>query len=452
MRTGVNPEAALRHPPAPRLAQQAFGKLQSMSLDPRDAYVLSRIDGIMLAHEIVDVCGFDPWTVTEILNRLTAMGLIEWSHEPPKQTAEPGPAAEPRVSGTRMSTKRNLASLQSPSPELYERFERLTHYQLLGLYADCTADDIEKGYLRARALEKGTLAGRMAARVGNQRVRSRVTAAYDVLRSPKRREKYDEYLLYRQETRAIEDALSEGIRRASLVPPPVRLVPPPARTSGPPVSESDRGLLGEALSAPKHLPEEKIAEYYLIAALRKHAPNDARRTRAEGLVRSAILERDAQNFVGATNALRLASTIVGDCEALEGALATITTEMNRSLVPTFRAQAEYEETLCMWEAAAKTWEKVLVGEPDDARAARGIAEALLSSGGDLERARRSAEHAVAHAHDDPGCHRTLARVYIATGMADEAQRSLHVAESLESEGDGRGGGLLSRVTSLLRRK
>ncbi|MFW2387699.1 MAG: hypothetical protein ACN4G0_05155 [Polyangiales bacterium] len=423
-----------------------------MSLDPRDAYVLSRIDGTMLAHEIVDVCGFDPWTVTEILNRLTAMGLIEWSHETSTQpVADPAQPTERRVSGTRMTTKRNAVSMQSPSPELYERFEQLTHYQLLGLYSDCTRDDIEKGYRRAQALEDGTLAARMAARVGNQRVRSRVTAAYDVLRAPNRKEKYDEYLLYRQETRAIEDALSEGIRRASLIPQAPHVVPPPARTSGAPLPEAQRGLLGEALSAPTPLPEEKIAEYYLIAALREHAPNGARRTRAEGLVRSAIVERDAENFVGATNALRLANTIVGDCDALGGALATITREMNRSLVPTFRAQAEYEETLQMWEAAAKTWAKVLLGEPDDPRAARGIAEALLSSGGDLERARRSAEHAVAHAHDDPACHRTLARVYIASGMTGDAQRCLNIAESLESA-DEDAKGILRRLSTFLRGK
>lgn len=420
-----------------------------MSLDSRDAYVLSRIDGVMLAHEIVDVCGLDPWTVTEILNRLTAMGLVEWTYDAPTAPSEPEQAAEPRVSGTRMSTKRNLASVQSPSPELYDRFEALTHYQLLGLYSDCSREDIEAGHLRARALDEGTLAGKMAVRVGQQRVRARVTAAYDVLRSPKRRKKYDEYLLYRRETKAIEDALAEGIRRASLVPPPA--VPPPARVSGPPLRQSERGLLGESLGAPKHLPEDKIAEYYLIAALRQQAPVGARRTRAEGLVRNALHERDAENFVGATNALRLASSIVANCEVLESALATVTKEMNRSLVPTFRAQAEYEETLCMWESAAKTWEKVLLGQPDDPRAARGIAEALLSSGGDLERARRSAEHAVAHAHDDPACHRTLARVYIAAGMAGDAQRCLNIAESLEAE-DEDAGGILRRLSAFLRGK
>ena len=80
MRAAAESRAELRHPPAPRLAEQAFGKLESMSLDPRDAYVLSRVDGDMLAHEIVDACSLDAWTVTEILNRLTAMGLIHWDH------------------------------------------------------------------------------------------------------------------------------------------------------------------------------------------------------------------------------------------------------------------------------------------------------------------------------------------------------------------------------------
>ena len=33
--------------------------LRSMPLDSTDAYVLSRIDGVTLAHEIVDACGLD---------------------------------------------------------------------------------------------------------------------------------------------------------------------------------------------------------------------------------------------------------------------------------------------------------------------------------------------------------------------------------------------------------
>jgi tetratricopeptide (TPR) repeat protein len=296
---------------------------------------------------------------------------------------------------------------------------------------------VERGHVRARDLEEGTLAARLAARLGTRRVLRGVAAAYEVLRSPERRQKYDEYLLYRDETRAIEDALSEGVRRASLVPPP-------ARTSTPVLRAPERGILGEGLSAPGHAQEEKIAAYYLVAALRKHVPSGARRSRAEGLVRSAIAERDSDNLVGATNALRLASSIVPDCDALESALATITKEMNKSLAPTFRAQAMYEENLQMWEAAAKTWEKVLLGQPDDARAARGVAEALLAGGGDLKRARRRAEEAVKSAPEDAECQRTLGRVYIAAGMTNSAERAFNTADDLESQEDNPRG-LLSRV-------
>jgi len=410
-----------------------------MSLTSTDAYVLSRIDGVTLAHEIVDACGLDAGTVTEILNRLTAMGLIRWDSEAQNDSGTPSGEPGRRVSGTRVTTKRNIVSIQPPPPGLLERFEGLTHYQLLGLHSDCSQEDVERGHVRARDLEEGTLAFRLAKRLGTRRVLGRVAAAYEALRSPQTRKKYDAYLLYREETRAIEDALSEGVRRASLVPPP-------ARTSAPAVRASQRGILGEGLEAPRHAPEDTIAEYYLVAALREHVPSAARRARAERLVRSAIAERDSDNLVGATNALRLASSIAPECDALESAVAAITEEMNKSLAPTFRAQAMYEENLQMWEEAAKTWEKVLVGHPDDARAARGVAEALLAAGGDLKRARRRAEDAVKHAAEDPECHRTLARVYIAAGMTKSAQRALDMAESRETKQDERRG-LLRRVRS-----
>jgi len=101
----------------------------------------------------------------------------------------------------------------------------------------------------------------------------------------------------------------------------------------------------------------------------------------------------------------------------------------------------------MWEAAAKTWEKVLLGQPDDARAAQGVAEALLTAGGDLKRARRRAEEAVKNAPEDAACQRTLGRVYTAAGMTKSAQRAFNIADNLESQEDTRRG-LLSRVRAL----
>jgi len=407
-------------------------------LDSKDAYVLSWIDGVTLAHEIVDACGLDTKTVTDAFNRMTAMGLIEWQEAPVSEDSEitSGPPEE-RASGTRMATKHNVEAVRRPTRELLERFDRVTHYQLLGLYSDHGGHEIERGYERARNLESGTLAARFAAKLGEERVLSRVITAYEVLTSPKAKREYDEYLHCREETCAIEDALCEGVRRASLVPPP-------DRTSGPVLIAPDQDFLAEALKAPRHPPEEKISEYYLIAALRKHAPHGARRSRAEGLVRSAVEEREADNLVGATNALRLASSVVSGCDALQAALATVTREMHESLAPTFRAQAMYEENLSMWEAAAKTWDKVLLGRPDDAQAARRVAEALLAAGGDLKRARRRAEEAVRNAPEDAECHRTLGRVYTAAGMTKSAERSLNIADGLESpEEETRG--LISRV-------
>lgn len=393
-----------------------------MPLDPTDAFVLSWIDGHTLAHDIVDVCGLDAATVTQVLSRLTAMGLIEWgdvtSISPPSL-----PAAERRggrVSGTRISTLRNIDTIAAPTPEMSERFEQITHYQLLDIDRGSDALEAEQAQARAANLEAGTTAARMAAYIGAQRVLERVAVAYDALCSPESRQRYDEYLLLKQETGAIEDALAEGARRASLVPV----------TNDAPhtAANRDRGA-----AAPR-LPAEQINADYLISAIRAHAAGSGRRTRAEGLIRDALLERRENNLVGATNALRLASTIISGCAALQKALEAVAHEMNSSLAPTFRDQAMKEESLYMWEQAAESWKKVLRGDPHDARAARGAADALLEAAGSLELAQQYAERAVASAPEDPECHRTLARVYIALGMAKEAERSLHIARSLGATG------------------
>ena len=101
----------------------------------------------------------------------------------------------------------------------------------------------------------------------------------------------------------------------------------------------------------------------------------------------------------------------------------------------------------MWEAAAKTWEKVLLGQPGNARASLGVAQALLEAGGDLKRARRRAEDAVRAAPEDAECQRTLAQVYVAAGMTKSAERALQMADSLDSQESNRRGGLLSRVSA-----
>lgn len=395
-----------------------------MPLEPTDAYVLSRIDGVTLANEIVDACGLDAKTVTQSLSRMTAMGLIEWGESSASEDSG-AKSVRPadRVSGTREIASRETEAVRAPTPEQWERFARVTHYQLLGLDPECSGDEIERSYERARTMEAGTLAARLAAELGAEAVLGRVVNAYEVLRSLERRRQYDEYLLYRKQTSAIEEALWEGERRTSFVPPRVRSSAI-RRKSG--VSEEDS-------TAPPHLPAQEVTTDYLLAAIRERVPRGTRRKRAERLVRDAMAEREAGNLVEATNALRLVHSILPDCEVLEGALTRVAREMNRSLASTLRTRAMHEEDLKMWEEAAETWEKVLLGQPGDARAARGVAEALLEAGGDLNRALRRAEEAVEATPEDPTCQRTLARVYIAVGMTKSARRALNLAESLESE-------------------
>lgn len=410
--------AAPKHPPAPRVAPNASPKLRSMPLSPKDAFVLSWIDGKMFAHDIIDACGLDAATVTEALSRLTAIGLIDWgdvvSIAPPSMPAPERRSG--RVSGTRLSTLRNIDTISAPTRKTSERFAGMTHYDLLGVQRTSTEEELEEAHALAANLEAGTPAARMAAHIGAKRVLDRVAIAYDALRVSESKRRYDEYLLLKQETRAIEDALSEGARRASLVPARDEASKPTVASARP---SGSRGLSAA-----------NINTEYLVSAVRRHAAGSTRRTRAEGLIRDAIAERKDDNLVGATNALRLASSIVPGCEALECAVATVAREMRESLASTFRDQAMREESLHMWKQAAETWEKVLQGIPGDARAARGAAEALLEAGGDLERAQRHAERAVASAPRDQESHRTLARVFIASGMTKQAERSLNIAQGL----------------------
>ncbi|MDB4938281.1 MAG: hypothetical protein JWP87_5253 [Labilithrix sp.] len=59
----------------PKLTAKA-AKLQGLALDPRDAFILSRIEGRLDAADLADLTGLAARDVVATLERLTALGLI----------------------------------------------------------------------------------------------------------------------------------------------------------------------------------------------------------------------------------------------------------------------------------------------------------------------------------------------------------------------------------------
>src|SRR5882672_11112808 len=53
--------------------------IRSMPLNPREAFLLSRIDGTLTEADLCSLTGFDVATVSACLDRLVALGAIEMS-------------------------------------------------------------------------------------------------------------------------------------------------------------------------------------------------------------------------------------------------------------------------------------------------------------------------------------------------------------------------------------
>ena len=60
----------------PRLAKNARTDLSKAPLEPREAFLLTRIDGVASAEDLADLCGMGIDEVNRALQRLVRLGLV----------------------------------------------------------------------------------------------------------------------------------------------------------------------------------------------------------------------------------------------------------------------------------------------------------------------------------------------------------------------------------------
>jgi Flp pilus assembly protein TadD len=141
-------------------------------------------------------------------------------------------------------------------------------------------------------------------------------------------------------------------------------------------------------------------------------------------------ERDG-DLATAARELRLAAALAPERADLRAEHARVELALSASLASSYHEQAMYEQRPGKWGAAALSWAKAAEGRPDDPRAARCAAEALVQAKGDLHRARDLAQRAVDLAPSDIANLRALATVYIAAGLQLNARRVLQQAATLD---------------------
>jgi Domain of unknown function (DUF4388)/DnaJ domain len=164
-------------------------RFQKVTLTPTDGYILSRVDGVMSAREIIQMLGLPEEDVCRSLLGLLSTGLVEFRPgvtrpsipekkagapnpgpttpaappppaTPPKPTAAaPPPSAPAPATATATPAPASAPATPPPKPETTEDRRReitdawngiktRTHYEVLGLGLDATAVQVKESYFR----------------------------------------------------------------------------------------------------------------------------------------------------------------------------------------------------------------------------------------------------------------------------------------------------------------
>ncbi len=205
----------------PRVPRPLSGPhVQSLSLSPPEAYVLSRVDALLDQHDLALVTGMTPDEVGVILDRLAQLGAVDLvDHTMPTEgqaapvvatggAAPAGPA--PGIAHLDFTAApllydaRELDEVIELEPDkkrrvldVYYRLDELTYYELIGVGIDTEKKSLKTAYYAVAPefhpdkffrKQLGSYKSKIEA------IFARITLAHDVLTVAKSRAEYDEYL------------------------------------------------------------------------------------------------------------------------------------------------------------------------------------------------------------------------------------------------------------------
>ncbi|HXY38037.1 MAG TPA: DnaJ domain-containing protein, partial [Vicinamibacteria bacterium] len=184
-------------------------RFQALRLSPTDGFVLSRIDGIASAGEIVQMIPLPAEDAERSLFGLLSTGVVEFAAgaRRPRAPAEPAqppptPAATPtpRATEARAQPATDAGQVAERRREIVEAAAGIgnrTHFEVLGVPRTASEADIKEAYFRlARRFHPDVHHASSLAdlRDSLEAVFIRLGQAYEVLRDPRRRAEYEERL------------------------------------------------------------------------------------------------------------------------------------------------------------------------------------------------------------------------------------------------------------------
>jgi curved DNA-binding protein CbpA len=201
--------------------------LRRLPIGPKEAFVLSRVDGEVNLEDIAVATGLDVGTVQAALERLHELGAVDFvaSHRTSERPAPMRPReteavrrpsgrwSQPIVESVDAATvshhpsaaRYDVAELDEPCDlerdrkqeilDLFYQLDELDHYAVLGVRPDASKAEIKTAYFQLVAAYHpdryfGRQLGSFKAKL--ERLFSRVTEAHDVLTRNRTRQEYDE--------------------------------------------------------------------------------------------------------------------------------------------------------------------------------------------------------------------------------------------------------------------
>jgi len=196
-------------------------RFQKVTLSPTDGYVLSRVDGIMKARQILEMIPLPQEEVEKSLYGLLCTGIIEFAPiasktaaEPRRQVSPPNagtpapPRSQPTVAAQKAQTRAKdeearAREVETRRKEILDAFEGLkakNHFEVLGIPRASSEAQVKEAYFHlAKRFHPDTHHDPAMDDLGPklEAVFIRLGQAYEVLRNPRTRGPYEADLVAR---------------------------------------------------------------------------------------------------------------------------------------------------------------------------------------------------------------------------------------------------------------
>jgi Domain of unknown function (DUF4388)/DnaJ domain len=175
------------------LAREPMSRYQYLPLAPQEAYVLSRIDGLLDVDSLLAIAGASRGVAAKMLYALLSCGLVEWRTEETEKRPSVGTVATLNVEVS-SEPQRSTPGHAELVRNTWRRIDWLSHYELLGAGRQATAEELRRAYLEKSRLFHPDLRNRPDLADLEKELTAvfgRLKVAYETLSDPAARAEYD---------------------------------------------------------------------------------------------------------------------------------------------------------------------------------------------------------------------------------------------------------------------